>query len=120
MNDFINDLNSILIEGELEFDPSLSETDKGIKVCNLQITSRRYYTKQDGTKTAKVNDFVVQIWGKLAQTCSDNLRSGRKIRVVGRIEQCRWTDKDGQSKNRVEIIAEHIEFCPAIKAKEGA
>ena len=39
--------------------------------------------------------FNVQAWG---------------IRVVGRLRQERWTDKDGGNRERILVVAEHVEF----------
>ena len=32
------------------------------------------------------------------------------IRVVGRLRQERWTDKDGGNRERILVVAEHVEF----------
>ena len=39
-----------------------------------------------------------------------------EVRIVGRLKQNKWTDKDGVSHSEVQIMAEHIEIK---KAKEA-
>ena len=34
------------------------------------------------------------------------------MRVVGRLKQARWQDKDGKTQSKVYVIAEHIEYKP--------
>ena len=34
------------------------------------------------------------------------------MRVVGRLKQSRWKDKDGKSQSKVFVVAEHIEYKP--------
>jgi single-strand DNA-binding protein len=113
----MNSLNSILIEGNLTKDPKLSETPKGTPVCNLSLASNRYY-KQDGNPQNEVSFFDVEVWSKLADTCAEYLSKGRGVRVVGRLKQDRWQDKEGKPVSRVKIVAEHVEFRPEFKKKE--
>jgi single-strand DNA-binding protein len=44
---------------------------------------------------------------------------GRVVRVVGRLKQDRWTGPEGQGRSRAEIVAEHVEFKPQLKGKDG-
>jgi single-strand DNA-binding protein len=117
MEETMNSLNSILIEGNLTKDPKLSETPKGTSVCNFSLASNRFY-KQDGSPQNEVSFFDVEVWAKLAQTCSEYLSKGRGVRVVGRLKQDRWQDKEGKPASRVKIVAEHVEFRPEFKKKE--
>ena len=113
----MNSLNSILLEGNLTRDPVAYETPKGTKVCTFGIATNRFY-KMDEEKQKEVSFFDVETWSKLADRCSENLEKGRGVRVVGRLKQDRWTDKEGKNKNRVKIIAEHVEFRPNFNGSE--
>ncbi len=115
----MNNLNSILIEGNLTKDPKLSETPKGTPVCTFGLASNRYYKPKDGEPQTEVSFFDVEAWAKLGEVCSEYLVKGRGVRVVGRLKQDRWSDKEGNPVSRVKIVAEHIEFKPNFKAKDG-
>jgi single-strand DNA-binding protein len=52
----------------------------------------------------------VQAWGTLGKNCMTYLQKGRGVRVVGRLRQERWTDKDGGNRERILVVAEHVEF----------
>jgi len=39
--------------------------------------------------------------------------------VVGRLKQDQWTSPEGQSRSKVSIDAEHLEFKPNLKGKAG-
>jgi len=110
----MNNLNSILIEGNLVRDAKTSTTPKGITVCNFSIASNRFF-KQDSGLEKEVSFFNVQAWSKLAETASSLGRKGRGVRVVGRLKQDRWQGVDGKPQSRVTIVAEHIEFRPEFK-----
>jgi single-strand DNA-binding protein len=110
----MNNLNSILIEGNLVRDPVFRSTSKGTPLCTFSLASNRYY-KNDGGGEQEVSFFDVQAWSKLAENCNELGRKGRGVRVVGRLKQDRWNDAEGKSHSRVSIVAEHIEFRPDFK-----
>lgn len=112
----MNQLNSILIEGNLTKDPIFKETPKGTPVCSFALASNRYY-RQGSETEQEVSYFDVETWSKLADACGKQLKKGRGVRVVGRLKQDRWTGTDGKSKSSVKIIAEHVEFKPEMKEK---
>ena len=105
----MNSLNSILVEGNLTRDPVLATTPKGTAVCNFSVASNRYY-RSDEELQKEVSFFDVEVWSRLAERCGDELQKGRGVRVVGRLKQDRWQDKDGNPRSRVKIVAEHVEF----------
>ena len=110
----MNNLNSILIEGNLVRDPLLRSTPKGTQVCNMCLASNRYY-KQDTGFEKEVSFFDIETWAKLAEACYAKGKKGRGVRVVGRLKQNRWSDPEGKSHSKVTIVAEHVEFRPEFK-----
>jgi single-strand DNA-binding protein len=115
----MNNLNSILIEGNLVRDPLFRLTAKGTPICTFSIASNRFY-KGDGGPEKEVSYLDIESWGKLAESCRDLGYKGRGVRVVGRLKQDRWADADGKPHSKISIVAEHIEFRPDFtnKAKE--
>ncbi len=113
----MNNLNSVLIEGNLVRDPELSYTTKGTAVCKFAVACNRAF-KQDDQLQKEVSFFDVSTWTRLAEVCGEYLKKGRGVRVVGRLKQDRWTDTDGKMHSRVLIVAEHVEFKPQIR-KDG-
>jgi single-strand DNA-binding protein len=110
----MNNLNSILIEGNLVRDPQTRTTAKGTAVSTFSIASNRYY-KQDSELEKEVSFFDVETWSKLAENVGNLGKKGRGVRVVGRLKQDRWTGTDGKQHSRVTIVAEHVEFRPESK-----
>ncbi len=114
----LNNLNSILIEGNLVRDPELKYTPKGAAVCTFVLASNRYF-KQDEETQKEVSFFEITTWSRLAEVCGEYLKKGRGVRVVGRLKQDRWTSPEGQARSKVSIVAEHVEFKPQFKGKDG-
>jgi single-strand DNA-binding protein len=114
----MNNLNSVLIEGNLVRDPELKYTPKGAAVCSFALASNRYF-KQDEETQKEVSYFDITTWSRLAEVCGEYLKKGRGVRVVGRLKQDRWTNPEGQGRSKVSIVAEHVEFKPQLKGKDG-
>ncbi|GHV94917.1 hypothetical protein AGMMS50293_12370 [Spirochaetia bacterium] len=113
----MNNLNSILIEGNMVRDPLLRSTPKGTSVCSFTLASNRFF-RQDTGLEKEVGFFDVDTWGKLAEACYNRGHKGRGVRVVGRLKQDRWNSADGKAHSRVTIVAEHVEFRPEFKKDE--
>ncbi len=114
----MNNLNSILIEGNMVRDPQYRTTTRGTPVCHFSLASNRYLRRDNGYEE-EVAFFDVETWAKLADQCNNLGRKGRGVRVVGRLKQDRWTDNDGKQRSRVSIVAEHVEFRPEFKKEQN-
>jgi len=110
----MNNLNSILIEGNLVRDAEYRTTPKGTAVCKISIASNRFFKQESGMEK-EVSFFDVESWGKLAESVNNLGRKGRGVRVVGRLKQERWQNSEGKAMSRIVIVAEHVEFRPEVK-----
>jgi single-strand DNA-binding protein len=114
----MNNLNSILIEGNLTRDPEFRETAKGTALCTFSIATNRFFKQGDETEK-EVSFFDVQTWAKLAENCRNLGHKGRGVRVVGRLKQERWNGNDGKAHSKVSIVADHVEFRSDFKKDES-
>ena len=97
----MNNLNSVLLEGQLVRDPEMRDTEK--PECRFRISSNRTY-KEDHEYHREVSLFEVVVPGRLAWKCAESLQAGSGVRIVGRLK----ASADGQPE--VYIVAEHVEF----------
>lgn len=108
----MNQLNSIILEGNLEGSVKYSEGDSGIGLASFTISVKRYYNGKDGNSVEEVSYFDVEAYGSII----DLLRKAKEhqdLRVVGRLKQSVKEDEEGDTRSRVFIVAEHIEFKPS-------
>ena len=110
----MNNLNSVLIEGNMVRDPFLKTTPNGTPVVTFTVASNRFY-KQNDEMEKEVGFFDIEAWGKLAETCENTGKKGKGVRIVGRLKQDRWTGSDGKAHSKVSVCAEHVEFRPEFK-----
>ena len=106
----MNNLNSLILEGRLLENAELEETLEGSAICNFFIGVSRTYKGRTGNDVEEVSNFKVGCYGAMARSVAPQLTKDTEVRVVGRLKQHRWTDKDGKKWSEIVVVAEHIEI----------
>jgi len=112
-----NQINSIILEGNLVRDMEVVKVSDTFRVGKFTIAVSRTYRKADDTEEEEVSYFDIECFGKMADVLENKLKKGREIRVVGRLKQERWKSDKGTLSAKVYIVAEHVEVKP--QKKEG-
>ena len=100
-------INSAILMGRLTANPELRTTQSGKSVASFSLAVDRDF-QQAGEKQA---DFIsVVAWGKTAEFIDKYFRKGRMIAVVGRIQTRTYTDKDGNNRKVVDVVADKVSF----------
>lgn len=111
----MNNINCLIVEGNITRVPEFKTTAHGYPVCKLPIAVNHYYKKANSDEYVdEVSYFDVETFGKLAEICAKFSQKGRGISVVGRIKQNRWKNDDGKPQSRITIVAEKVEFKPRV------
>ena len=101
----MNNLNQILIEGKVS--DVVVETGSEF---TFFIMSCRYIRNEDKNAQATFEEksvvFKIRTYAELAKHCSLNLKAGREVRIIGRL------DRDG---NDFYIVADHVIYKPELK-----
>lgn len=105
----MQDVNVVVITGNLTRDPKLNETEGGTKVCNLRVAVNGRRKNGDGEYADKPNYFNVTVWGAHGEACADHLKKGRPVAVEGRLD---WREKgEGEERREyVQIVANTVKF----------
>lgn len=107
----MNNLNSVLLEGNLVRDPEeVVIGESATQMAKFGIAVNRFFKNAQSEPVEEVMFITIQAWGPLAKSCLQYLQKGRGVRVVGRLRQERWTDKEGANRERIIVVAEHVEF----------
>ena len=109
-------INSVVIMGRLTFDPELRTTPNGISVVRFLVACDRNLSRSgEDIKT----DFIdVTAWRQTAEFVSRYFRKGSMIAVEGSIQTDNFTDKDGNKRKTVQVVANNVSFCGS-KAESG-
>lgn len=102
-------LNHLTIMGRLCADPELRHTQNGIAVCNARIAVERDYADQGGERATDFYDVVA--WRGTAEFLCGYFTKGRKVVLDSRLQTRSWTDKGGNKRVNVEIVAESVYFA---------
>ena len=110
-------MNRVVLIGRLTRDPELRTTTTGKNVVSFSIAVNKRFKPQDGSPDADF--FRCTAWGSTADFVSNYLTKGRLIALEGRIEQRQWTDKDGNKRESVDVVADNVQGLDRAKDDAG-
>lgn len=110
-------MNKITIIGNLTDDPELRATQSGVPVCNFTVAVNR---RKQANGTQETDFFKVVAWRQLAELCGKFLMKGKKVAVVGAMQQSSYLDKDGAKVTKWDLIASEVEFLTPAGSAPGA
>ena len=103
-------LNKAIIQGRLVADPEFKTTVTGTPVCSFRVACDRDY--KSNAEGAQNCDFInIVAWRKTAEFISNHFTKGSQILVDGRIQVRNYTDKNGNKRQAVEVVADSVNFC---------
>ncbi len=102
-------INSVVIMGRLTYDPELRTTPNGVSVVQIQVACDRNFQRSGEERKA---DFIdVTAWRQTAEFISRYFRKGSMIAIEGSIQTDNFTDKDGNKRKTVRVVANNVSFC---------
>ena len=102
-------INTVAIMGRLTYDPELRSTPSGVSVIRFQVAVDRNYQRQGTERQADFIDCVA--WRQTADFISRYFHKGSMIAVEGSIQTQNFTDKNGNQRKSVEVVANNVSFC---------
>lgn len=105
-------MNKVFLIGNLTRDPEMRTTPSGVAVCTFSIAVNRRYAKDKQEKEADY--FNIVAWRSLGELCGKYLAKGRKVSVVGELQNRSYDDKEGVKRYVTEIVADEVEFLTPI------
>ncbi len=105
----MQNINSVVITGNLTRDPELRNTNGGTSVANLRVAVNGRRKNGNGEWVDKPNYFNVTVWGAQGESCAEYLGKGRQVAVEGRLD-FRERDTDDGHREYVEIVANTVQF----------
>lgn len=105
-------VNKAILVGRLGRDPEMRATPQGMQVVNFSLaTTDRFGGGRDGQPRQERTEWHnIVAFGKLAELVNQYLKKGRSAYIEGRIQTRTWDDRDGNKRNRTEIVAQVVQF----------
>ena len=110
-------INMVALMGRLTYEPELKTTPSGVSVLRFQIACDRSYQSQGQERQADFIDCVA--WRQRAEFISRYFHKGSMIAIEGSIQTQNYTDKNGNNRKSVEVVANNVSFCGS-KADSGS
>ena len=101
--------NTITVVGNLTRDPELRFTTGGRGVASFGIAVGRRY-QVNGEWQEQTSYFNITAWGTLGENAAATLTKGSRVIVTGRLEQREYTNRDGDKRTAIEIVADEHNF----------
>lgn len=112
-------LNKVQIIGRLGRDPEMRYTPDGKAVTNFSVATGGKWTDRNGTERDDTEWFRVEAWERLGETCNQYLSKGAQVYIEGRLRTRKYTDKDGQERTAVEVVANNMVLLGSRNASSG-
>lgn len=110
-------LNHVSIMGRFARDPELRRTQSGTPVTSFSLACERDFANSNGGK--ETDWFDVVAWRGTAELVCKYFSKGRMAVVDGRLQTRTWTDKDGNKRKTVEVLAESVYFADSKREDSG-
>ncbi len=116
----MNNINRVVITGNLTADPEMRATPGGTPVCSLRIAcNTRRKNAATGEWEDKPNYFNITVWGAQGENVARYLEKGRPVAIDGRLEWREWETQDGSKRQAVDIIADSVQFLGSTNGTSG-
>jgi single-strand DNA-binding protein len=99
-------LNKITLQGRLTADPSLRHTPNNVPVASFTVA----WSEKRGNSENKL--FLPCVaWRNTGEFAAKYFTRGQECVVEGKLTSRKWTDKDGNNRETVELIVDQMHFC---------
>lgn len=102
-------VNKVFLLGNLTRDPELRYTPSGAGVASFGLAVNRRY--KAGNENKEEVCFVdITVWGKQGENCVEYLNKGSQVMIEGRLQFRSWETDDGQKRNKLDVVANNVQF----------
>lgn len=110
-------INMVALMGRLTFEPEVRTTPSGVSVMRFQVACDRNFQRSGQERQADFIDCVA--WRQTAEFISRYFHKGSMIAVEGTLQTSSYTDKNGNQRKQVEVLANNVSFCGS-KSETGS
>ncbi|MEM7391707.1 MAG: single-stranded DNA-binding protein [Verrucomicrobiota bacterium] len=105
--------NRVFLAGYLAGDPVIRRVSTGTAVANVRLAVNEYFKTHEGVADKSTCFVDVVVWDKQAEACADYLAKGSPVLVEGRLQYERWESPDGETRSRLRVKADRVQFLSA-------
>ncbi|HET7034363.1 MAG TPA: single-stranded DNA-binding protein [Thermomicrobiaceae bacterium] len=103
-------LNKIMLIGHVGREPEMRYTPSGKPVTEFSLAVNRRRRGAEGEAADETDWFRIIAWDRLAEIVDQYVTKGRQVYVEGRLQIRRYTDREGQERTAVEVVANDLQM----------
>lgn len=101
-------MNKVMLIGRITAKPELRYTPSNVPTTRFSVAINRTFTNASGERET---DFInVVVWRKQAENVCNYLNKGSLVAIEGRLQTNNYTDKDGNKRYSMEVVADNVQF----------
>ena len=101
-------MNKVTLTGRITAKPELRHTGSNVPYTRFSIAVNRTFSNANGER--ETDFFNVIAWRRSAENVCQYLDKGSLVGVEGRLQSGNYTDKDGNKRTSVDVVADNVEF----------
>src|SRR6478735_6558996 len=101
-------LNRVMLLGNLGSDPELRFTQGGQAVLNMRLATTESYLDKDKVRKERTDWHSVVVWGKRGEALAKILTKGSSVFIEGSLRTSSYDNKEGQKVYKTEINATNL------------
>jgi single-strand DNA-binding protein len=106
--------NYVNLEGFVTQEPLLKKTKSGKSLCTFAISM----THDSPSKEQHVSFLDIETWEKMAESCAERVKKGKRVIVTGQIRQERWQAADGSPRSKIKLVGNKVQYLMSLKDEE--
>lgn len=103
-------VNKVILVGNVGKDPVIRNINENTPVATFTLATNEVYKDQNGNMQKITEWHNIVAWRNNAQLAEKYIRKGSQLYIEGRIRSRSYTDKENQTRNVYEIIADKIQL----------
>ncbi|MBQ9439829.1 MAG: single-stranded DNA-binding protein [Paludibacteraceae bacterium] len=105
-------INKVILVGNVGRDPEVRYLERGVALATFPLaTSEPARKSADGTEFPEQTEWHhIAAWRQLGEFCEKYVRKGMLLYIEGKLRTRQWTDKEGRTTSRTEIVAETLQI----------
>ncbi len=102
-------INKVEIQGFLGQDAEVKTFESGRTLVNIRLATNESYKNKDGEWVNNSTWHNVTYWKNKKDENLDFLKKGELVSISGKLNNRKYTDKNGEDKHITEVVAFKVE-----------
>ena len=113
-------LNKVILIGRLGKEPTIRFMPNGEAVCNFSVATSEAWNDRNGQRQERTEWHNITMYRRLAEIAGQYLKKGSQVYLEGKIQTCKYTDKNGVERTAYNIIVNEMKMLGGGNSEQQA